>query len=51
MSRDDKKGKALSRLKHLNTSLFGAESLCGKGFEASEVFGKHLTYHLTPDLT
>ena len=36
LSRNDKKGKALSRLKHLNTSLFGAESLCGKGVEAFE---------------
>ena len=37
--------------KHLNTSLFCAESLCGKGFQGSEVFAKHLTLLLTLDLT
>ena len=37
--------------KHLNTSLFCAESLCGKGVQGSEVFAKHLTLLLTLDLT
>ena len=37
--------------KHLNSSLFCAESLCGKGFQGSEVFAKHLTLLLTLDLT
>ncbi len=37
--------------KHLNTSLFCAESLCGKGVEVSEVFWKLLTLLLTQQLT
>ena len=37
--------------KHLNTSLFCSESLCGRGFEKSEVFWELLTLLLTQLLT